>query len=467
MGYHQYFGEITGKNGCKAFDTATLQITPAIKIKVENPIVLCQGSGLLNINKMSGISPHDGNWSFYDFELFKNKEFILTDSCGIFEVTYVYDNYGCFDSKKIPITIICKPAILSNITFNKICDDQLPLTLFANPFGGKWEGAYVSNALFNPPLSDQTKHYSIQYKISDNQCEFKNEWRIEINPSPKLDLIPEKLTYCDLETIDFSGSVSNANQLITKFNGIEDIFKINNPETFTQQTLAKVKFLNSGTSQTFLLKASNLQGCFSSKEIVFDVFDKPVISGLKDTAFCDGKDFTLTPLFKYDGKDALKFNWIENSVEFSDKLVLRNKKFLTGIHLLNFVVSTHYCKDSKSVNILIRPKPKVDFVMEPSLVTSITQPEFQFWNRSEPNLNWLWNFGTFNTHSTSTLENPTYSYSDTGSYMVELIGTDEYGCTNSVTKTAIVRPDILVFIPNAFTPDNKGSEKKQCIQCFY
>jgi gliding motility-associated-like protein len=54
------------------------------------------------------------------------------------------------------------------------------------------------------------------------------------------------------------------------------------------------------------------------------------------------------------------------------------------------------------------------------------------------------------------MEDPTVFYPDgvTGEYDVMLITTSEYGCVDTAMQTVIVLPEILLYAPNAFTPDN-------------
>ncbi len=62
-----------------------------------------------------------------------------------------------------------------------------------------------------------------------------------------------------------------------------------------------------------------------------------------------------------------------------------------------------------------------------------------------PNLvSWIWDFGTGDS---STMVNPTYTFPGNGSYNVKLVVEDYLGCSDSVTKTLIVRdnPDIIPY----------------------
>ena len=66
---------------------------------------------------------------------------------------------------------------------------------------------------------------------------------------------------------------------------------------------------------------------------------------------------------------------------------------------------------------------------------------------------WLWNFGDF-LNSTSILPNPAFIYTESGEYKIKLTVMNNEGCTDTVSHTIIIEPEFVLYIPNAFTPDN-------------
>jgi gliding motility-associated-like protein len=76
----------------------------------------------------------------------------------------------------------------------------------------------------------------------------------------------------------------------------------------------------------------------------------------------------------------------------------------------------------------------------------------QIRNRSTPvNSTSLWHFGD---GASSTLTNPRHVYLDTQEFRIDLLVTDDAGCTDSTFR--IVLPPVEVFIPNSFTPNADG-----------
>ena len=67
---------------------------------------------------------------------------------------------------------------------------------------------------------------------------------------------------------------------------------------------------------------------------------------------------------------------------------------------------------------------------------------------------WKWDFG--DDRGTSNIQNPLYTYGDTGTYMIRLISTNEFGCADTSYNKIRVKAEFGMFIPNAFTPNGDG-----------
>ncbi|NOT49750.1 MAG: PKD domain-containing protein [Chitinophagaceae bacterium] len=101
------------------------------------------------------------------------------------------------------------------------------------------------------------------------------------------------------------------------------------------------------------------------------------------------------------------------------------------------------CVDSSLQSITINPGPVADFTAP---VTSRCQPPLtvNFQDISTGGaVNWQWDFGDGNT---STLQNPSHTYTSYGSFDVTLIATNGFGCADT-----IVRPDYIVITRPAIT----------------
>jgi gliding motility-associated-like protein len=71
-----------------------------------------------------------------------------------------------------------------------------------------------------------------------------------------------------------------------------------------------------------------------------------------------------------------------------------------------------------------------------------------------------WDFGTGNANDTSTMKDPRFAYGkDTATYTIRLITTSNHGCSDTAERKVVVGPDIIVFIPDVFTPDDAGPNR--------
>ncbi|MBR9861178.1 gliding motility-associated C-terminal domain-containing protein, partial [bacterium] len=102
---------------------------------------------------------------------------------------------------------------------------------------------------------------------------------------------------------------------------------------------------------------------------------------------------------------------------------------------------------------------------DPNNFTTAALPRFKFNNESsvDPILGSSivrnsWDFGDLATDKdTSNEESPSYYYeADTNTYQVELIVETNFGCKDTFVYPVVVGPDLIVYIPNAFTPNEAG-----------
>jgi gliding motility-associated-like protein len=115
------------------------------------------------------------------------------------------------------------------------------------------------------------------------------------------------------------------------------------------------------------------------------------------------------------------------------------------------------------------PLPVANFVTDP-VKTTIALPRFHMDNRSTldktvfttGSMSYRWDFDdpVTDPNDTSTLQNPRFSYGkDTNTYNITLIVVSDHGCSDTFTQRVVIGPDIIVFIPDVFTPDGAGPNR--------
>lgn len=86
-----------------------------------------------------------------------------------------------------------------------------------------------------------------------------------------------------------------------------------------------------------------------------------------------------------------------------------------------------------------------------SVTADVYNPVFQFMNQSENSSGAIWDFGD-NTHSNQ--DDPIHTYSnEPQDYTVTLSVENEYECRDTAMIHVRVIEDVLLFVPNSFTPD--------------
>ena len=122
------------------------------------------------------------------------------------------------------------------------------------------------------------------------------------------------------------------------------------------------------------------------------------------------------------------------------------------------VTSPFGCSNTLTIPaaVVVDAPPVAAFSATPNWMDSIEIKNaiIYFTNLSQNANSFIWNFGD---GTTELFANGNHQYTDTGSYSVTLYAMNIQGCIDSVTVGPwVVMPDILYFIPNAFTPNDDG-----------
>ena len=174
-----------------------------------------------------------------------------------------------------------------------------------------------------------------------------------------------------------------------------------------------------------------------------------------DTAGCE--DFTV--IFNAVSDIGVGYSW-----DFGDGSPSQSGEPVThtypdpGSYNVTLTVTTALgCISTVSNNnyIDVFPSPVAAFTYSPTTITQ-TAPQVTFADSSIGTgpLTWGWDFDYPGGGLMDTLQNPVYSYPDSGSYTVQLIVTNSLGCADTAYNTLEVVPEYVLYAPNAFTPFN-------------
>lgn len=102
--------------------------------------------------------------------------------------------------------------------------------------------------------------------------------------------------------------------------------------------------------------------------------------------------------------------------------------------------------------------PVADFGIFPNPI-NVLEPTTTMYDSSSVDVtSYLWNFGEFGLLGTSTLQNPEFTFPDAEpqNFDVELIVTNQYGCTDTAVNVVIMNGVYNFYVPSGFTPNGDG-----------
>ena len=118
---------------------------------------------------------------------------------------------------------------------------------------------------------------------------------------------------------------------------------------------------------------------------------------------------------------------------------------------------------SGSALVTVKQAPEALFTTATDTL-NILSPSLQLNDISLGNIvDWDWSFGDNTTNEYA--QYPYHTYKDSiGIYQINLIVTDNSGCSDTATKQIWISDEYWMYIPNAFTPDYDGVNDVFCLQ---
>ncbi len=129
-----------------------------------------------------------------------------------------------------------------------------------------------------------------------------------------------------------------------------------------------------------------------------------------------------------------------------------------GIYTVILNYTTLYgCVGSQTLSNLINvhPVPVADFICNPIEISSFNTT-VSFTNQSTFATGYEW---TLDYEAVSTLTNVSHTFVNEKDQFIALIASNEFGCKDTITRILKFTPDFTFFAPNAFTPNQDGTNE--------
>jgi PKD repeat protein len=379
------------------------------------------------------------NWNFGDTVLssLQNPTHQYADS-GVYTVTLTaIDNNGCSNSSTQTITIYANPRVyFSN---NKSCTNNA--TQFTD---STVVGAGISNFLWN--FGDGSLSSSIQnpqhiytvaaaYPVtlvatSTQGCIDSLTKLVLVDYSPEFQLLP---------SVSCFGNPNQFNYIITGIPVTNSGYTWNfGDSTGSSQSQPLHQYASAG-SKTVALTLTNLNnGCSTTEIITAEVIATPKADFISDSA-CVGDTLHLINTSTTLTDPITQWIWTSS---FGSLAATENQHLATTtVGNYNFkltIITARGCKDSITLPAGVFALPQTNFT---SSLYFGSPPLVVIFSNSSDAGSYIWNFG--DGSPTSSITDPTHTYSDTGNYIITLTTISAFGCVSSKNYTIqVIQPYI-------------------------
>lgn len=193
---------------------------------------------------------------------------------------------------------------------------------------------------------------------------------------------------------------------------------------------------------TYTVVGSTVSGCVDSVEAVVTVIPDFEIT-VNSEEICEGQSVLLTAngADYYDWSPATGLNATTGTQVTSSPTTTTNYAV---------VGSTNGCLDTAYALVTIYPNPIATISANPNPVSSSDPVVVLSTDAQGNSVQWF-----YENELISNLEDYAYvlNNEEPGNYSVQLVLTNDLGCTDTANLTLIIEEDIVFYVPNAFTPE--------------
>jgi gliding motility-associated-like protein len=407
----------------------TVNETPVVTV---DDVAICQGE---SADLFAQVDISGGNYSWGP-GTFQNKQTITVYPSTETTYTLRYTlGTSCYDATTATVTVTESPTV--EVNDETICEgESAVLTATPSQAGGTYLWDYNNSTDPNITVSPTSQtFYNVVYKL--NGCETNGAGTVDVNSVPQA-VIDAIAPICEGSTLNLSVSPNGASYAWIgpgdyssqeQNPSIENVTGINGGEYTVEVTL------NSCSSEeTVIVEINSIEAILSSDVIegcvplTVDFMNSTTNSANCNWTFGDGQSSNkcagLTHVFEKSGRYDVTLN----------------------------VVDENGCKDILFLKdyIYVEELPTASFQANPEKI-SISNPTCIIINNTVGATSYVWTY----QDESSTEEEPemTFKIVEEQEVEIKLVATSALGCVDSTTRVVKLIEDLIVYVPNAFTPD--------------
>ena len=366
-------------------------------------------------------------------------------------VTVDYKTFDIPLKPTIPVVLSAKNAYC--LGDNLVLRAQVPSAKTTYDWQGP-NGFTSTDSVLTIPLTNYNQAGTYTLIITQNGCT-SDQASITIPPIGKTPALNFTITSNNLCSNQQSFTITNNSTDYTSLNwdfgaGASTInATTDGPFTVTYSSYG---------DKTITLTAVGTLGCTTVLSKTLNVPIKPVVTQLNKVTgpYCIGDTLVLSTSAAVN----TIYSWTGPNNFTSNQAVVRVP--ITGPSVAgnySLVITQGQCSSDPVTTTInatdIIPVPVAAFDATPTIPGSAAVPiTVSFKNLSTNADSFLWDFGD---GATSTDANPQHTYTTKGSFTVKLTATNKGACSATISLGKLVlRYDVVVFIPNTFTPNSDG-----------
>lgn len=341
------------------------------------------------------------------------------------------DAQGCVNVDSLLLTFLPSPTISGGPDVT-VCENT-PVTFTGS--GGdsyNWSNGIPDGQAYTPNVGSYTL---IVQGYDASNCFGLDTVLLVVNPLPNVDAGPDQ-TICEGASTVLAGSGA---QTYDWDNGVVD----------------NTSFTPTAT-MTYTVTGTSAEGCQNTDQVDVVIEDPiAILIGTDSEQGCEPYEANLYNLST--GTTAVSSVWSfgdgSTTSDLSDTLGHTYNNAGCYDVTLTSTTALGCVWDSTFIDfICVYPNPTANFTPNPGVI-SVIGPDATMHNTSSGANFYIWDFGDGSEVSNDVNPTHTFIVEPEQNFQVTLIAISDHGCVDSITKVILMEKGVIMYVPNAFTPD--------------